>query len=44
MFQRGRTNDAEGGPKGVDIDNSGTILVVTCEEQPLAFFRVADLI
>ena len=44
VFQRGRTNDAEGGPKGVDIDNSGTILVVTCEEQPLAFFRVADLI
>ena len=32
-------------PQGSRYRNhSGTILVVTCEEQPLAFFRVADLI
>ena len=44
VFQRGRANAAEGGTKGVDLNHNGTILVVTCEEQPLAFFRVADLI
>ncbi|NKB27124.1 MAG: hypothetical protein GKR99_06045 [Rhodobacteraceae bacterium] len=44
VFRRGRTNEAEGGPKGLDIDATGHILAVTCEEQPLAFFAIADLI
>lgn len=37
-FKRGSYNPMEGGPKGIDLDASGRILVTTCEEQPLAFF------
>ncbi len=40
VFQRGRHNPEEGGPKGLDIDASSKILVVTSECQPLAFFDV----
>ena len=38
VFLRGRANEAEGGPKGLDIDRSGRVVAVTCEEQPLAFY------
>lgn len=37
-FQRGRKNPEEGGPKGLDILADGSLLVVSCEEVPLAFF------
>ena len=42
-FARGRHNPQEGGPKGLDIDRSNTVVVVTCEEQPLAFFDLRSL-
>ena len=37
-FLRGRYNPQEGGPKGIDIDAGGRVLVVTSEFQTLAFF------
>ena len=37
-FLRGRTSPEEGGPKGIDIDNTMNIFVTTCEIQPMAFF------
>lgn len=42
-FLRGRTNDEEGGPKGLDIDRSNSVVAVTCEEQTLAFFALASI-
>jgi hypothetical protein len=41
-FQRGR-GPGQGGPKGVDIDHSGCVLVVTSAHKPLAFFDVAAI-
>ncbi|MET2830245.1 YncE family protein [Mesorhizobium shangrilense] len=43
IFLRGRTNDEEGGPKGLDIDRSNSVVAVTCEEQTLAFFSLASI-
>ena len=43
IFLRGRTNDEEGGPKGLDIDRSNSVVAVTCEEQTLAFFALASI-
>lgn len=43
-FIRGRANPQEGGPKGLDIDRSGLVVAMTCEEQPLAFFSLATMI
>jgi len=43
-FQKGRHNPEEGGPKGLDIDASGELLVVTNEEQPLACFHMPTLL
>jgi hypothetical protein len=43
-FLRGRPNPQEGGPKGLDIDATGTIMAMTCEEQALAFFHLPELI
>ncbi|MGK2965137.1 MAG: YncE family protein [Tepidiformaceae bacterium] len=43
-FARGRTNAEEGGPKGLDIDPSGTVVAVTCEEQSLAFHPLASFL
>jgi len=34
----------EGGPKGIDLDPSTSVLMVTCEELPLAFFDAAELL
>jgi hypothetical protein len=34
----------EGGPKGIDLDPSTDVLMVTCEELPLAFFDAAALL
>lgn len=44
MFERGRHNREEGGPKGLDIDAGSRVLVVTSECQPLAFFDVPALL
>jgi hypothetical protein len=44
VFQRGRCNPENGGPKGLDIDACSNILVVTSECQPLAFFDVPVLL
>lgn len=38
QFRRGRHNRQEGGPKGLDMDDGMTVVVVTSECQPLAFF------
>src|SRR6516165_10540177 len=43
-FLRGRSSIEEGGPKGIDIDNSMTIFVTTCEIQPLAFFDLEEIL
>ncbi len=43
-FKRGRLNPQEGGPKGIDISNDGSVLVATCEFQTLAFFDVGEIL
>ncbi|MFN0264939.1 YncE family protein [Tepidamorphus sp. 3E244] len=43
-FLRGRDNEAEGGPKGIALDATETVLVTTCEKQPLAFFHLSALL
>jgi DNA-binding beta-propeller fold protein YncE len=43
-FRRGRYNPYEGGPKGLDIDAGGTVLVVTSEFQPLSFFDLSTML
>jgi DNA-binding beta-propeller fold protein YncE len=43
-FLRGRENEQEGGPKGVDLSSDGSILVCSCHQQPLAFFQVDSLL
>jgi DNA-binding beta-propeller fold protein YncE len=43
-FARGSSNPEEGGPKGIDIDRSNTVVAVTCEEQALAFFSLATVV
>jgi hypothetical protein len=42
-FRRGSYNPQEGGPKGVDLTSDGKIMLVSCEEQALAFFDVREL-
>ncbi|MBL9050059.1 MAG: hypothetical protein JNK19_08110 [Tabrizicola sp.] len=37
-FRRGHKNPEEGGPKGLDTLADGSVLVVSCEEVPIAFF------
>ena len=43
VFQRGRRNPTEGGPKGLDLHPIEPLVAVTCEEQTLAFIPLADL-
>jgi DNA-binding beta-propeller fold protein YncE len=43
-FERGRVNPQEGGPKGLDIDRTGRLLVVTSEQQPLAVFDLREVL
>jgi hypothetical protein len=43
-FFRGRTTVHQGGPKGIDIDNSMSTFVTTCEVLPLAFFDLAGVL
>jgi hypothetical protein len=41
-FLRGQDGRrADGGAKGIDVDNTASILVATCEMQPLAFFDLS---
>ncbi|EJM20272.1 hypothetical protein PMI21_01184 [Pseudomonas sp. GM18] len=44
LFQLGRHNPQEGGPKGLDIDCTAGILVTTCMTQPLAFFDLDPIL
>ncbi|WP_214473590.1 lactonase family protein [Mesorhizobium sp. dw_380] len=43
-FLRGRASPEEGGPKGLDIDRSSSVVAVTCEEQTLAFYPLASFL
>lgn len=42
-FLKGRSNPQEGGPKGLDLDATGDIVVITNELQPLAFFHATAI-
>jgi DNA-binding beta-propeller fold protein YncE len=44
MFRRGHQNVQEGGPKGLDIDRTQSVLVVTSEHQPVAFFDLRAML
>ena len=44
VYEAGRRNPKEGGPKGLDLDKSETVMVTTCEEQPLAFFDLPAIL
>lgn len=39
-FRRGRINPQEGGPKGIDIDRTGSVVALTNQEMPLAIFAL----
>jgi mannosyltransferase OCH1-like enzyme len=41
---RGRHNVEEGGPKGIDIDDTMNVMVSTCEVQPLTFFDLEAIL
>lgn len=43
-FLRGHSNPEEGGPKGLDIDRTGTVMATTCEEEVLSFFTVSSVL
>jgi hypothetical protein len=43
-FLEGHESTQDGGPKGIDIDRSTSILVTTCKVQPLAFFDLAGIL
>lgn len=42
-FLQGRSNPQEGGPKGLDLDLSGRLMVITNELVPMAFFDLGSL-
>jgi DNA-binding beta-propeller fold protein YncE len=43
-YWRGRHSREHGGPKGIDINNVGTVFVTTSECQQLAFFDLAKIL
>lgn len=43
-FLKGHYNIEEGGPKGLDIDASGTVIAVTSEHMPLAMFHMPEFL
>jgi len=43
-FALGRYNVEEGGPKGIDIDESAGIVCMTSEYQPLTFYSLDELL
>ena len=44
VYLRGRFHPQEGGPKGIDLDSTMSVLVATCAEQGLAFFDLAGIL
>lgn len=44
LFLKGRINELDGGPKGVDISADSKLVVITSEHQPLAFFTLEGLL
>ncbi|MEO6421967.1 MAG: hypothetical protein ABIR84_04600, partial [Candidatus Nitrotoga sp.] len=42
LFTLGRKNPQEGGPKGIDVNESMNLLVTTSDIQPLAFFDLQE--
>ena len=43
-YLRARISREDGGPKGVDINNAMDVLVMTCEQHPLAFFDLDPIL
>jgi DNA-binding beta-propeller fold protein YncE len=43
-FERGHYSREEGGPKGIDLTQDGSLLVASCDEQPLAIFDVGAIL
>ena len=43
-FLKGHYNPQEGGPKGMDIDNSMNVMVITSAHQRLAFFDLPSIL
>ena len=43
-YLRCRISREDGGPKGLDIADEMNLLVVTCENQPLAFYDLASIL
>jgi WD40 repeat protein len=43
-FLRLRSNPHEGGPKGIDVDNTMNVLAVTSESRPLVFFDLRAIL
>jgi hypothetical protein len=43
-FMRGHHNVEEGGPKGIDVNETLNVMVSTCECQPLAFFDLEAIL
>ena len=41
-FQRGSSDPTTGGPKGIDVTRDGKLMVISCHEEPLAFFDVRE--
>ena len=43
-YLRCRISREDGGPKGLDIDEENNLLVVSCENQPLAFYDLTSIL
>jgi hypothetical protein len=43
-FKRGNKDPTTGGPKGIDVTADGRVMVVSCQEEPIAFFDLQKLI
>jgi WD40 repeat protein len=43
-YLRLRDSRTEGGPKGIDINNALGVLVMTCQQHPLAFFDLDSIL
>ena len=43
-YLRARISREDGGPKGIDINNTMDVLAMTCEQHPLAFFDLDTIL
>ncbi len=43
-FDQRNVSEDEGGPKGLDIDRLGSVVAVTCETEPLAFYAMSTVV